>query len=167
MKAQLNEMDESVSRRGALAALAGFVALAYLPALIGTRFLPGAWYRALSKPAWTPPDWLFGPVWSLLYLSIGVAAWLVWRRRRPRPAPAAWGAWAVQLALNAAWSWLFFGLQRPALALAEIAALWLAVLATVVLFWRLRPAAGLLLVPYLGWVGFAAALNFELWRLNP
>jgi translocator protein len=139
------------------------------------QFTPGAWYAALEKPPWNPPAWLFAPVWTVLYATMAVAGWLVWRAPEPaRRGPgsrfagrrAGLAVFAVQLVLNGAWSWLFFHLHRPGLALAEIAGLWLAILATAVLFWRVRPAAGALLLPYLAWVTFAAALNFALWRLN-
>ena len=153
-------------RAPALVALAGFLALAFLPALVGARFVPGEWYLQLAKPAWTPPGWLFGPVWTVLYVTIGVAAWLVWRRTGLRGALAAWTAWAIQLVLNGAWSWIFFGLRQPGAALVEIVVLWLAILATVIGFWRLRPLAGGLLLPYLAWVSFATALNAAIWRLN-
>lgn len=144
-------------------ALAGFLGLSFLAALPGALVPPGAWYQALSKPSWNPPAWVFGPVWTLLYVSIGVSAWLVWRRR-------GWGrelgAWSAQMALNALWTPLFFGLHALGGALIEIVALWLAILGTVLLFWRARPLAGALLLPYLAWVGFAAVLNATLWRLN-
>ncbi len=148
------------------AALVLFLALAFLPAVFGARFTPGVWYQELAKPAWTPPGWLFGPVWTLLYLTIGIAGWLAWRRAGIAAAPVAWVTFGAQLVLNGAWSWLFFGLQAPGAALIEIVALWLAILGTVAGFWRIRPLAGALLAPYLGWVGFAALLNAAIWRLN-
>ena len=155
----------SRQRGPALAFLALFVLVAFLPALVGARFTPGAWYLDLVKPAWTPPGWLFGPVWTALYVSIGVAAWLIWRHHGFRPV-AAWWAWATQLVLNAAWSWIFFGLRAPGWALVEILVLGGAILATIALFWRLRRAAGALLLPYLAWVAFATALNAAIWALN-
>lgn len=141
-----------------------FLALATCAAAMGALFQPGAWYAGLRKPPLTPPDWLFGPVWSALYLAMAVAAWLVWRARG-RVGLALW-LWGGQLAANAAWSALFFGLQRPGLGLLDIVLLWLLVLATTVAFFRARPLAGALLVPYLAWVGFAAYLNAALWHLN-
>ncbi len=155
----------------AAALLASLLMVAVVAAL-GARFGPGEWYVELAKPAWTPPGRLFGPVWTLLYLTMAVAAWLVWRQRsglvgRERDAAdAALTAYAIQLLLNAAWSWLFFGRHLIGLALVDIGLLWLAILATTVLFWRVRRIAGLLLVPYLGWVAFASALNLRLWQLN-
>lgn len=154
------------SRGRHLAALAGFLVVAFLPAIVGARFVPGAWYQELLKPAWTPPGWLFGPVWTVLYVTIGVAAWLVWRRVGFGAAASAWWAWALQLLLNGAWSWLFFGLRAPGAALVDIVGLGAAIVVTIVLFWRRRPAAGALLLPYLAWVTFATALNAAIWRLN-
>lgn len=144
-----------------------FLALSFGAALVGSQFLPGAWYAALAKPSWNPPSWVFGPVWTVLYVMMAVAAWLVWRTAGGwRPARLALGLWLVQLILNAAWSWLFFGLRRMDLALAEIVILWIAILGCVILFWRVRPLAGALLLPYLAWVAFAAVLNGTLWWMN-
>ena len=137
--------------------------IAFLPGLVGSRFQPGSWYEALVKPALTPPGWVFPLAWSLLYALMGVALYVAWR--------AGAGAvpltlFVIQLVLNGAWSWLFFGLERPGLALVEVALLWLVILATVVAFWRVRPLAGALLLPDLGWVGFASWLNLGILRLN-
>jgi tryptophan-rich sensory protein len=131
-----------------------------------TRSSLGSWYAELAKPAWTPPGWVFGPVWTILYLLMGLAAFLVYKAA-PRPGvAAALAAWFIQLSLNLAWSGVFFGLRRPGLAFAEILTLFAAVALTLVLFRGIRPLAAWLLVPYLAWVGFAAALNYRLWRLN-
>ena len=124
-------------------------------------------YGQLAQPAWAPPAWLFGPVWSVLYLCMGVAAWLVWRDRGFKEARLALGLFIAQLVANALWTWLFFVLHDGALALAEIAALCLLIAATLFNFWRFSRLAALLLVPYLAWVSFASALTFSLWRLNP
>jgi translocator protein len=124
------------------------------------------WYQQLARPAWTPPDWIFGPVWTALYVMMAVAAWLVWRQAGWSVARRPLGLYLVQLSLNALWSMLFFGLRSPALAAVEIVVLWLAILATLSSFWRRSTAAGLLLVPYAVWVAFAALLNFEFVRLN-
>lgn len=132
----------------------------------GSRFMPGEWYAALAKPAWTPPDAVFGPVWTALYVMMGVAAWLVWRKAGFAGARAALGLFVAQLVLNALWSYVFFGLHRAGAAFAEIVVLWLVILATAVGFWRVRPAAGVLLIPYAAWVTFAAGLNYQIWRLN-
>jgi tryptophan-rich sensory protein len=132
----------------------------------GSMFSPGEWYAGLAKPSWNPPSWVFAPVWSTLYVLMGVAAWLVWRRAGFAGAPVALGLFAAQLVLNALWSYLFFGLHQPAVALVEIVVLWLVILATTTAFWRVSAPAGGLLLPYLCWVGFAGVLNFQLWRLN-
>ena len=119
------------------------------------------------RPEWAPPPQWFGPVWTLLYALIGIAAWLVWRVGGFRAAASALALFLVQLAVNALWSWLFFGWHLGALAFADIVLLWLLILATLIAFWRIRPLAGVLLVPYLLWVSFATALNYATWRLNP
>ena len=146
--------------------LVAALAVCFGVAAFGARFEPGPWYQSLSKPAWNPPDWLFAPVWTVLYFLMALAAWLVWRQAGLSQARLALSAFGVQLALNAAWSWLFFGLHRPDLALIEIGLLWAAILTTLILFARIHTLAGILLLPYLAWVGFAAVLNFSLWRLN-
>ncbi len=124
------------------------------------------WYRSLRKPAWNPPDAVFGPVWTVLYLAMGVALALVRRRADPDRTGRLGRLFGVQLALNFAWSAAFFGLRRPAAGVAVIVPLWLSIAATVVEFWRVRRLAGLLLLPYLAWTTFATALNVAVWRLN-
>jgi translocator protein len=146
--------------------LAGWIVASFAAAVVGGFFTPGEWYAQLNKPAWNPPAWIFGPVWTALYLGMAVAAWLVWKRGGFAGAPVALGLFLAQLLFNGAWSWLFFGLHRPGLALAEILVLWALILATLVAFWTVHRAAGLLFVPYLAWVSFASFLNFTLWRLN-
>lgn len=141
--------------------------VSFAAALPGALFPPGEWYAGLDRPDWNPPDWVFPPVWSLLYIFMGVSAWLVWRKLGFARAWPALAIFLVQLTLNAAWSWIFFGLHLPAAAFLEIVVLWFAILLTVVTFWRASRAAGLLLLPYLAWVSFAAVLNWKLWRLNP
>ncbi len=133
---------------------------------LATASSVSSWYPSLARPSWTPPSAVFGPVWSILYLTMGIALWLVWRARPEGGGPET-AAFAVQLALNLAWSVLFFGLRRPDLAFAEVLALWLAIVATIVVFWRASPVAGALLLPYLAWVSFATCLNGAFWRLNP
>ncbi|MCY2930220.1 MAG: tryptophan-rich sensory protein [Planctomycetota bacterium] len=149
--------------------LAAFLLIVYAVSALGALSTGPAvkgWYTTIQKPAWTPPSWLFGPVWITLYTMMAVAAWLVWRRRDNPGRGVALTAFAVQLILNAVWSPLFFGLHRIDLALIDIAGLWLAILLTILLFFRIRPAAGWLLVPYLLWCTYAGALNLALWRLN-
>ncbi len=124
------------------------------------------YYDSLRKPPATPPPAVFGPAWTFLYLLMAVAAWLVWREGLTRQSALALGLFAAQLALNFAWSLIFFGQHRIGVALLEIVALWLVILTTISAFWRVRPAAGALLLPYLGWVSFAAYLNAGIWRLN-
>ncbi len=136
-------------------------------ASFGALFQPGPWYAGLAKPALTPPDWVFPVTWTVLYALIAVAGWLLWRARgRAALAGPAVAAWGVQLVLNAAWSWLFFGLHLTGTALAELAILWTAILVTVLLSRRSAPVAGMLMLPYLAWVGFAGWLNYGIWRLN-
>ncbi len=149
-----------------LVGLLVWIVVSFAPGAVGGRFLPGEWYRALDKPPWTPPGWVFGPAWTLLYLSMGVAAWLVWRERGWQRAALPLAVYGVQLVLNGLWSWLFFGLRRPDLALADIVALWAAIATTIVTFWGVRPLAGAILLPYLAWVSFATALNASIWRRN-
>lgn len=144
-------------------ALIVFVVIVFAVAAVGAAFTPGEWYATLAKPPWTPPNWLFGPVWTALYLMIAVAGWLVWQRVGLGGAMA---LFALQLALNAAWSWLFFGRHSIGLALVDILALLVAIVATIVVFWSISRVAGALLVPYALWVGFASALNAAIWRLN-
>lgn len=146
--------------------LCGWLLLCFAAASLGAVFMPGEWYASLRKPAWNPPAWVFGPVWSALYTMMAVAAWLVWKRgglvvqRRPL------ALFLAQLLLNAAWTPLFFGLHQPGAAFAVIILLWLAIAGTLVAFRPVSRAAAWLLAPYLAWVTFAAVLNGTLWRLN-
>lgn len=140
-----------------------FFALTIAAAAFGALFMPGEWYAALRKPSWTPPNWLFGPVWTVLYLMIATAGWLVWRAGDRSKAIA---IWAVNLALNAGWSLLFFGRHAIGLALIDILLIWLTIVAFIILAWARSRPASLLFVPYLAWVSLATALNFAIWRLN-
>lgn len=144
----------------------GALVLTFGAAFVGSRFPVDEWYTSLTKPPWNPPNWLFGPVWSVLYLLMAVSVWLVWRREGVSGAILPLSVFLIQLILNAAWSWLFFGLHEPVFALIEILGLWLAILVNIILFWRMSSISGILLVPYLAWVTFAAFLNYTLWRLN-
>ncbi len=126
-----------------------------------------SFYGQLVQPPWAPPAWLFGPVWSVLFVLMGIAAWLVWRRHGFGGARVALTLFLVQLVVNGLWSWLFFAWRLGAPALADVVLLWLLIAATLMQFWRLHRLAACLLLPYLAWVSFAAALNFTLWRLNP
>ena len=125
------------------------------------------WYEALKKPFFTPPDWVFGPVWTILYLMMGIAAFLVWQKGVAKShVRVALVCFVVQLVFNAAWSVIFFGFHSVVLALFEIVFLWLAILATVVTFWRVHRFAAVLLLPYIAWVSFAAILNAGIYLLN-
>jgi len=154
---------------GRWASLALFTLCVVIAASVGglfTRSGVAEWYQSIHKPVWTPPDWLFGPVWTVLYASMAIAAWLVWLSRGHKPVLGAMVAFFVQLALNATWSALFFGLRSPLAGLVDIAFLLGAIAATIILFWRVRIVAGVLIMPYFLWVAFAAALNAAIWRLN-
>jgi benzodiazapine receptor len=146
--------------------LVGWLVLCFGAAAFGSLFLPGEWYAQLRKPAWNPPNWIFGPVWTTLYTMMAVAAWLVWSRGGFAAQRLALGLFLLQLVLNAAWSALFFGLHNPGLAFGEIVLLWLAISGTLLAFRQAHPIAAALLLPYLAWVTFAAILNFTLWQLN-
>jgi len=134
--------------------------------IVGSQFLPGEWYASLAKPAWNPPSYVFAPVWTTLYIMMGVAAWLVWRRAGFRSAPVALGLFLAQLPVNALWSFLFFGIHRPLLALLDLILLWGLIVVVGLAFRRVSALAAGLLIPYLLWVSFAGILNFSLWRLN-
>jgi len=149
--------------RNALA-LAAAILITFCAPLAGIFSTPDDWYATLAKPDWNPPGWIFGPVWTALYLMMATAAWLVWKRE-------GWGKplwlYLAQLALNAAWTPIFFGAHQLGWAAVEICVMWVAILLTMLAFKRVHMAAALLLLPYLAWVSFAAFLNFTLWRMNP
>lgn len=147
-------------------ALAGWILLAFAASALGAFFQPGVWYEGLNKPVFNPPGWVFGPVWFALYLAMGTAAWLVWRKSGFRGAALALGLYMCQLVLNALWTPVFFGLQQPGAAFAIIVAMWVAIALTIVTFWKHSRVAAGLLVPYLLWVSFASVLNFSLWQMN-
>lgn len=147
--------------------LAGFIVACFGVASSGAFFRPGEWYRSIRKPSWTPPNWLFAPAWTLLYILIAIAGWLVWRKAGFQGAAGAFTIYIVQLLLNAGWSAVFFGLQRIKAGFAEVSLLWLSIAATIAAFAPIDETAALLLVPYLCWVTFAAGLNFAILRLNP
>jgi len=156
-------MSTSASKSRNGLALVGFIVVTFCAPLLSVGSMPGAWYMALQKPSWNPPAWLFGPAWTLLYTLMAVAAWMVWKR-------VGFGKplmlYFVQLALNAAWTPIFFRAHQLGWALAEIVMLWIAILATLLSFRRVNAAAGRLFVPYLAWVTFAMTLNYTLWRMN-
>jgi translocator protein len=155
------------SRTSQWLGLAGWLAAVFVAAALGAlaSVEAAAFYAQLDKPSWAPPAWLFGPVWSVLYLLMGVAAWLVWRS--PRPDRLALTLFVVQLVANALWSWLFFAWHRGALAAIEVVVLLALIAATVAAFARTSRAAALLMAPYLAWVAFACVLTWTVWRGNP
>jgi benzodiazapine receptor len=126
----------------------------------------GTWYQALHKPVFNPPDWIFAPVWTTLYILMAIAGWRVWRQAGFETGRKALTVFVVQLALNLAWSFIFFGQQRIGLALVEIVILLLAIIVTTALFWRIDRWSGVLFLPYVLWVAFATVLNASLWWLN-
>jgi tryptophan-rich sensory protein len=171
-------IESSTSYRGRnsrphLPVLAASVVLALGAGAVGALFSPAAspaaahWYAMLAKPDWLPPQSWFAPVWTVLYVLMGIAAWLIWRERYHRSRNMAMAAYAIQLLLNALWAPLFFGLRNLGAGLFEIVVLWLAVGWTLREFARVRAAAALILAPYFIWTTLATAMNFALWKLNP
>ena len=124
------------------------------------------WYPALAKPAWNPPDWIFGPVWTVLYLMMAIAVWMIWRQVGLERGKKPLLIFAVQLVLNTFWSVLFFGMRQPGWAFAEIIVLWLAIGLTIALFAKHSKLAAILMIPYWLWVSFAAVLNYTIWSMN-
>ncbi len=159
-------MMTAVHIPAAAAALAGFLAAVMAAAVPGALFKPGAWYRTLRKPSWTPPDFLFPIAWTVLYALMAIAAWLVARSGQPLAA-AGLGFWCCQLALNTLWSPVVFGLRRLGAGAVVIGLLWIAIALTTWLFWQSSPVAGWMMLPYLAWATYAGALNLALWRANP
>lgn len=149
-----------------LIALAVILVASFIAASTAAVFRPGAWYARLNKPTWVPPNWLFPPAWALMYALMSAAAFLVWRFGEGETGTTALVVYGVQLVLNALWSPIFFGLRRMGWAFVEVMALWLAVLATTLLFFQVNYWAGLLILPYLLWVTFASFLTLTMWRLN-
>jgi benzodiazapine receptor len=145
------------------------ILLCYSAAGIGSMFtisaIPG-WYRTLNKPTFNPPNWIFGPVWSVLYLMMAVALWLVWQKIGWNWKHPAYYIFLIQLVLNALWSVIFFSWHRLDWAMLDIILLWSSILATMLTFWTVNPVAGALLIPYLCWVSFASVLNYAIWKLN-
>ena len=159
----------SLSMQKQILGLVGWLVLCFAAAAVGAvaSIQAESFYAQLAQPVWAPPPWVFGPVWTVLYALMGIAAWLVWRSGGFRNNRQALTLFLLQLAFNAAWSWLFFAWHLGVLSLANILVLWILIVATLVSFWRVRPLAGALLIPYLLWVSFASALNYSLWQLNP
>lgn len=157
------------TKRKQIFSLLAWLIVSFIAAAIGgaASVEEGSFYTKLLRPDWAPPPTIFGPVWTVLYTLMGISAWLVWRVGGFRAARLELSFFLVQLVFNALWSWLFFGWHNGALAFADILLLWVLIVATLISFWRIRPLAGALLVPYLLWVSFASALNYSVWRLNP
>jgi tryptophan-rich sensory protein len=143
------------------------IVITFGAAWLGSRFTAGLWYEMLVKPSWTPPNAIFGPVWSALYIMMAAAAWLAWKNAGPDGAVLPVVLYVVQLALNAAWSWLFFGRHLIGVALSDILLLLATIIVTAVVFERSSKAAAWLMTPYILWVTFASALNYSIARLNP
>ena len=164
----INPVHPSPNQAGRQAlALVGWLVFCFAASGTAVFVSTGDWYAGLLKPPWNPPAWIFGPAWSLLYVMMAVATWLVWREggwKRQRPALT---FFLIQWLLNALWTPLFFGMHRSGLAFAEIIFLCLVLSATLRLFWQASKLAGALLVPYLAWITFAATLNYAIWRMNP
>lgn len=159
-----------MSRTASIIGLVAAVLISQLAGIVGGLFTSASvatWYTHIKKPPFNPPSWVFAPVWTILFTLMGVAAWIVWRYGTDRRlVHTALTVFFVQLVLNTLWSIVFFGLHAPGYALLELVILWLAILATIILFSRISVAAGALLVPYLLWVSFAGVLNYYIWRLN-
>ncbi|MEX2381759.1 MAG: TspO/MBR family protein [Opitutales bacterium] len=152
--------------RSQILGLVGWLLVSFGVAWFGSRFEQGAWYQELNTAPWTPPGWVFGVAWSILYILMAVAAWLIWRRGGLAANSKALGAYGVQMLFNALWSWLFFGLQKPGFALLDLSLLLVALTTTLFLFWRKSLFAGLLLIPYYLWILYALSLNIWIWVYN-
>jgi tryptophan-rich sensory protein len=159
----------SLTKKQQVVGLACWLAVTFIAAAIGSAasIRAQSFYTGLVRPDWAPPPSIFGPVWTVLYMLMGIAAWLVWRAGGFRAARSALTLFVTQLAFNALWSWLFFGWHLGGLAFADILLLLVLIIATVIAFWRVKPLAGTMLMPYLLWVIFASALNYSIWQLNP
>lgn len=146
--------------------LIGWIAVCSLAGIFGAQFEPGSWYELLQKPEWTPPNWVFPVVWPILYMLMGISAWMLWKMKEVSIYQTEFNWFFVQLLLNALWSWLFFGMHMVGTALAEILLFWISIAFTILLFYSRNRIAGILLIPYLLWVSYAVVLNFAIWQLN-
>jgi len=147
-----------------------WLGICYITAWLGAQVSPGIasaeWYQSINKPSWNPPSWVFGPVWTVLYTMMGIAAWIVWKEYGFKKAGAALALFFIQLVLNGLWSQIFFGMQQIGWALFEIVVLLTAIILTTILFFKKSKTAGWMMVPYIAWVGFATVLNGAIWWLN-
>ncbi len=159
----------TMTKQKQIAGLVSWLLICFTASAIGAvaSIQAKSFYGLLTQPFWSPPAWVFGPVWTTLYTLMAIAAWLVWRDGGFRTSKQALSMFLLQLAFNALWSWVFFDWQLGGAALLNVLVLWLLIAATIFSFWRVSPLAGSLLIPYFLWVGFAAALNYSLWQLNP
>jgi len=159
----------TMSKQKQILGLIGWLVLSFAASAVGAlaSIQAQTFYGQLVQPSWAPTASVFGPVWTALYALMAIAAWLVWRAGGFGSNRTALSIFVIQLALNALWSWLFFAWHLGAYALVDIVVLWLFIAATIIIFWRVRPLAGALLIPYLLWVSFATALNYSVWQLNP
>jgi tryptophan-rich sensory protein len=165
----MNQESQPYSKTSLVLGLAVSIVVCFSAAAIGglaTSSSVNGWFAGINKPSWNPPNWIFGPVWSTLYLMMSIAAWLVWKNSGIQNAKLALGWFVFQLLLNVLWSVLFFGLQQPGWAVIEIVGLWFSIVITIVLFLQHSKLAAALLVPYLLWVTFATYLNYSIWILN-
>lgn len=159
----------SMSTKTQIIGFIGWLVVSFVTSAVGAiaSITTREFYVELTQPSWAPPGWLFGPVWTILFAMMAIAAWLVWRNGGFSNNRVALALFLAQLVLNGLWSWLFFAWHQGALALADITLLWILIAATIIAFWKVRPLAGMLLVPYLLWVSFAAVLSYTMWQLNP
>ncbi|MEH6456966.1 MAG: TspO/MBR family protein [Cocleimonas sp.] len=159
----------SMSKQTQILGFIGWLVVSFVTSAVGAiaSITTREFYVELTQPSWAPPGWLFGPVWTILFAMMAIAAWLVWRNGGFSNNRVALTLFLGQLVLNGLWSWLFFAWHQGALALADITLLWILIAATIIAFWKVRPLAGMLLVPYLLWVSFAAVLSYTMWQLNP
>jgi len=166
---QVNQGIMAFSKQRQVIGLIGWLAVCFIAAGIGgvASMRAGSFYLSLDRPEWAPPATVFGPVWTTLYTLMAIAAWLVWREGGFERARTALGLFLAQLAINAVWSWMFFAWRLGGVAFADIIVLWVLLVATLISFWRIRPLAGVLLLPYLMWVSFAGVLNYSVWKMNP
>ncbi|WP_254509639.1 TspO/MBR family protein [Anatilimnocola floriformis] len=158
-----------MSKSKQVVGLVAWLIVSFIAAAIGATASvnAGPFYLQLQRPTWAPPANVFGPVWTILYTLMAIAAWLIWRVDGLRGARLALTLFFLQLAVNAIWSWLFFAWHLGAISFADILLLWTLIVVTLIMFWRIKPLAGALLIPYLLWVSFATVLNYAMWQLNP